>query len=128
MHKDQLKQILRNAVLLALPVATQVGCVSEPVIVDPPKSTDPCREPAVRSPGQATVDEKIYLSGSDGLSAGQQDHQSHPVDTRSRLPAGPFARFALRIRQELQPTIIDFTYIPRHNFPVSNIGRLGECG
>ena len=71
MHKDQLKQILRNAVLLALPVATQVGCVSEPVIVDPPKSTDPCREPAVRSPGQATVDEKIYLSGSDGLSAAE---------------------------------------------------------
>ncbi len=71
MHKDQLKQILRNAVLLALPVATQVGCVSEPVIVDPPKPTDPCREPEVRSPGQATVDEKIYLSGSEKLSAAE---------------------------------------------------------
>ena len=71
MNKDQLKHILRNAVLLALPATTQVGCVSEPVVIDPPKSTDPCREPAVRSPGQATVEEKIYLSGSEKLSAAE---------------------------------------------------------
>ncbi|OQX01317.1 MAG: hypothetical protein BWK73_46465 [Thiothrix lacustris] len=69
MKKDQLKHILRNAVLLALPATTQMGCVSAPVVVDPPKSTDPCRDPAVRSPGQATIDEKIYQSGSDKLSA-----------------------------------------------------------
>lgn len=64
MKRDQLRHILRNAVLLVLPATTQIGCVSEPVIVDPPKPTDPCRAPAVRSPAHATVHERIYTNGS----------------------------------------------------------------
>lgn len=59
MNKNQLKSILRNAVMAALPV-TMAGCASDPVTDKPPVSTDPCRGPVTRSPGHSEITAPVY--------------------------------------------------------------------